>query len=128
MVRLNIIMPDELVKELESVPSKSRFITQALREKLQREKKEKLESLMIEGYMKANREDKKLKQDWDKAALKDEFALPAKAFGLVKESKVKSQQIRTVDKSRLTKKLGTIGPLELADVEQSLLIHLGIEL
>ena len=56
-----------------------------------------------------------------------EFALPARLCGLSKDSKVKCQQIRTVDKSRLIKKLGAIGPQELLSIEQALLIHLGIE-
>ncbi len=71
MVRLNITMPDELAKELEKIPNKSRFIAQALSEKFKREKKEKLESLMIEGYQKTRQEDQELKKDWDKATLKD---------------------------------------------------------
>ena len=56
-----------------------------------------------------------------------EVALPAKSFGLTKESKVKCQQIRTVDKRRLVKWLGIIDTHVLQDVEQALLIHLGIE-
>ena len=71
MVRLNITMPDELASELENVSNKSQFIAQALREKFKRERKEQLESSMIEGYKKTSAEDKELKKDWDKVTLKD---------------------------------------------------------
>ena len=56
-----------------------------------------------------------------------EVYLPAKFFGLTKESKVKCQQIRTVDKRRLAKFMGVVGPEEFQKVEQALLIHLGYE-
>jgi hypothetical protein len=64
-------MPEDLAKELEKIPNKSRFITQALREKFKREQKEKLNSLMIEGYKNTPKEDKESRRDWDKATLKD---------------------------------------------------------
>ncbi len=63
-------MPEELVKELENIPNKSQFISQALREKLKRDTKTKLESLLIEGYKKTRAEDKDLAKDWDKPTVK----------------------------------------------------------
>ncbi len=56
-----------------------------------------------------------------------EVYLRAGSFGLSKESKVKCQQVRTIDKSRLIKSYGSIGRQELQQVEQALLLHLGIE-
>jgi mRNA interferase MazF len=47
--------------------------------------------------------------------------------GLPKDSKIKCEQIRTIDKSRLTKMIGQIDNTLLKDVEKALLIHLGIE-
>ena len=64
MVRLNITIPENLIEQLKNVRNKSRFIAQALQEKLQREQKKKLESLLIEGYKKSNQEDSSIAQEW----------------------------------------------------------------
>ena len=56
-----------------------------------------------------------------------EVNLPVEQTGLKKESKVKCQQIRTVDKRRLVKIFGTVGLDILQKIEQGLMIHLGIE-
>lgn len=45
---------------------------------------------------------------------------------LPKDSKVKCNQVRTVDKKRLVNFLGTLSSERLKDIEQALLIHLGI--
>jgi len=71
MVRLNITMPEDLAGELDRISNKSRFIAQALREKLEREKKKKLERLLIEGYQKVAAEDQKVNDEWEKGALED---------------------------------------------------------
>lgn len=71
MKRLNITLPDELDEELESLPNKSRFIAQALREKLEKEKRQKLDKLLIEGYQATKKEDHTINADWEKATLKD---------------------------------------------------------
>lgn len=64
MKRLNITIPDDLIKDLETIPNKSRFISDALKEKLEREKKKKLEELLIEGYKETKKEDKNLNKEW----------------------------------------------------------------
>ncbi len=46
--------------------------------------------------------------------------------GLPQDSKIKSNQIRTVDKKRLMKFLSSLSSEKLEEVEHSLLIHLGI--
>lgn len=56
-----------------------------------------------------------------------EVELIVKESGLSKPSKVKSQQIRTVDKSRLVKYIGKINQKDIERVEQAILIHLGID-
>ena len=56
-----------------------------------------------------------------------EVYLSSGAAGLTKESKVKCQQIRTVDKSRLVKFLGTLPQEKMKQAEEALLIHLGID-
>ena len=45
---------------------------------------------------------------------------------LVKDSKVKCNQIRTIDKKRFTKFISRISGEKLKEIEGSLLIHLGI--
>lgn len=45
---------------------------------------------------------------------------------LPKDSKVKSNQIRTLDKKRLVRLLSSISGERLKEIEQALLIHLGI--
>ena len=71
MVRLNITMPDDLAKQLTHVRNKSGFIAQALREKLQKEKKEKLEHLLIEGYKESREEDVGINREWEQRTLND---------------------------------------------------------
>lgn len=71
MIRLNITLPDDLVKQLRQEKNKSRFIADALREKINRENREKTECLMKEGYSAASREDKKLTAEWEKASLEE---------------------------------------------------------
>ena len=46
--------------------------------------------------------------------------------GLVYDSKIKTNQIRTIDKQRLISKISEITPEIIKEVEQAILIHLGI--
>ncbi|MBW2040268.1 MAG: hypothetical protein JRI46_11900 [Deltaproteobacteria bacterium] len=69
MKRLNITLPEELSRELETIPNKSRFISEAVQERLEREKKRKLDELLIEGYKATKEEDKKLNKEWEKITL-----------------------------------------------------------
>jgi metal-responsive CopG/Arc/MetJ family transcriptional regulator len=71
MVRLNITLPDDLVKQLKQEKNKSRFIAEALREKINREKRKETERLMKEGYSESSREDQKLNSDWEKTSLEE---------------------------------------------------------
>lgn len=71
MVRLNITLPDDLGKELKKVSNRSRFVSQVLREKLEREKRQRLDKLLIEGYQHIREEDRTLDKEWSKATLKD---------------------------------------------------------
>jgi predicted CopG family antitoxin len=69
MKRLNITIADNLYQELESVPNKSRIISEALREKLERDRRKKLDVLLIEGYQAGQDEDTKLVKEWEKITL-----------------------------------------------------------
>lgn len=55
-----------------------------------------------------------------------ESVLSEQTSGLSKVSKIKCQQIRTIDKQRLVKKMGAIEDQEWKDIQKALLIHLGI--
>ncbi len=45
---------------------------------------------------------------------------------LPKTSKVKADQIRTLDKSRIVKFIGTIRKQEMAEIEKAIIIHLAL--
>ncbi|MFQ6612741.1 MAG: hypothetical protein ACE5D2_06525 [Fidelibacterota bacterium] len=66
MIRLNITLPDEIGKELEGKPNKSRFIAEALREKIEWEKQKRLEQQLFEGYKATSNEDAELEDNWEK--------------------------------------------------------------
>jgi len=55
-----------------------------------------------------------------------EVFLPEEETRLPKDSKVKCNQIRTIDKKRLINFLSTLSPERLKEVEKALLIHLDI--
>jgi mRNA interferase MazF len=55
-----------------------------------------------------------------------EVFLPAEIGGLPKDSKAKADQIRTIDKLRLIKKIGKINTTKLSLVDIALKVHLGI--
>jgi len=67
--RLNITLPEEIVHEIKSFPNKSRFITEALKEKIERIKKEKIDKLLTEGYKATKEEDKRIDEEWEKVTL-----------------------------------------------------------
>jgi len=69
MIRLNITLPDNIAKVLAEKQNKSRFIAEALKEKMERENRRKMEQLMVEGYKKTVHEDKELNAEWEKASL-----------------------------------------------------------
>lgn len=55
-----------------------------------------------------------------------EVPLDANESGLRNESKVKANQIRTIDKSRLGNKIGQLDSVKMKAVELAILIHLDI--
>ena len=46
--------------------------------------------------------------------------------GLHRSSKVKCNQIRTIDKKRLVKQIGKVSKKKIREIESALLIHLGM--
>ena len=69
MKRLNITLPDDIANELDSIPNKSRFIAAALKEKMEKEKKLRLDALLCEGYQATKEEDKAVDEDWKSVTL-----------------------------------------------------------
>lgn len=56
-----------------------------------------------------------------------EVLLPKGSGNLPKDSKVKADQIRTIDKSRLVKEIGELLPSQISEIEQAINIHLGLK-
>jgi len=56
-----------------------------------------------------------------------EVGLPRSIQGLTKDSKIKCQQVRTIDKSRLIQYLGDVPESVLLEIEKALKIHLKID-
>jgi len=58
-IRLNITLPKELAQELNELTGprkRSRFISEAIRQRIEQLKKEELEQILEEGYRANNRE------------------------------------------------------------------------
>ena len=60
-----------------------------------------------------------------KARLPKHIELSARTYGLVKDSVVLLEQIRTIDKRRLKERIGLLSPQVMARVDDALLISLG---
>ena len=71
MTRMNITVPDELVRELSHVKNKSRFIAEAVHARFETLKRSCLEALMIEGYKASAKGDRELNQEWERGTLRD---------------------------------------------------------
>ena len=71
MKRLNITLPEDLYKELEAIPNKSSLIAEALKEKLERDRKKRLDKLLIDGYKATKEEDRKVNEEWEKITLEE---------------------------------------------------------
>jgi len=67
--RLNITLPEEIAQKIKYIPNKSAFISEAVKEKLDRLSKEKLDKLLIEGYKATRKEDREINQEWEKITL-----------------------------------------------------------
>ena len=61
----------------------------------------------------------------DKARLPTHIAVPEGTCGLPQNSVVLLEQIRTIDKQRLTEKIGELPALMMARVNEALLVSLG---
>ncbi|MBW1613172.1 MAG: type II toxin-antitoxin system PemK/MazF family toxin [Deltaproteobacteria bacterium] len=55
-----------------------------------------------------------------------EVFLPQGCGNLPKNSKVKADQIRSLDKTRVAKQIGKLGQREIAEINKAIEIHLGL--
>ena len=55
-----------------------------------------------------------------------EVLLPKGIGNLPKDSKVKADQIRTIDRARIVKNIGVLGDAEMKDIEKAIRLHLDI--
>ena len=55
-----------------------------------------------------------------------EVFLPQGSGNLTKDSKVKADQIRTLDKTRLVKQIGKLGQKKIGEIEKAIEVHLGL--
>ncbi|MCL4376780.1 MAG: hypothetical protein M1475_01575 [Actinobacteria bacterium] len=69
MKRLNITLPERVAEAIEVYQNKSKFITEAIIEKIEKDKKEKLDTLLIDGYKNEYSSDKKINQEWENITL-----------------------------------------------------------
>lgn len=64
-VRINITIPSEIAEMLKDVKNKSGFIAEAIRERIEKERKASLIEELSEGYKVRKLEEKQLIDDWD---------------------------------------------------------------
>jgi hypothetical protein len=64
-VRLNITIPVDVAESIKDIKNKSSFITDALKDKIEKEKRQKLEAQLREGYKSTNKEDADISKEWE---------------------------------------------------------------
>jgi len=69
MKRLNITLPERVSEAIEVYQNKSKFIADAIIEKIERDKKEELDILLTEGYKNEHNPDKKINKEWEAATM-----------------------------------------------------------
>ncbi len=69
MKRLNITIPEKVAEAIEVYENKSKFISEAIIEKIKKEAREKLNQQLIEGYKHQYNLDQKTNSEWEEATL-----------------------------------------------------------
>jgi len=69
MKRLNITLPEKVAEAIEVYGNKSKFITRAIVEKIEKDQTGKLENMLAEGYKNEKSEDKKINAMWEDITL-----------------------------------------------------------
>ncbi len=62
----------------------------------------------------------------NKNKLPTHINIPSKEYGLMKDSVILTEQVRTIDKSRLKEKIGQIDPLTMNEVNNALGVSFGL--
>ena len=65
MVRMNITMPERVAQKLDKVKNKSRFIAEAVEEKMNALEKQKLLARLEEEYKEMAKESMTIMKDWE---------------------------------------------------------------
>jgi len=63
--RMNITLPEKVAEAIAPFNNKSKFIAEAVIEKIERDKKRQLDNLLIEGYRSQKKNDKELNYEWE---------------------------------------------------------------
>jgi len=69
MKRLNITVPERVAEAIEPYGNKSRFIAEAIIEKVKRDNRKMLEGLLVKGYSEECRNNRQINLDWEGATL-----------------------------------------------------------
>ena len=62
-------MPEKVAEALAPYNNKSKFIAEALMEKIERDTKKRLDSLLVEGYKNQSESDDQLNDEWEDITL-----------------------------------------------------------
>ena len=65
MVRMNIVLSEPLAEHLKTVPNKSRYIAEALEEKIARARAKLLREELAKAYAELAVEDAELNKEWE---------------------------------------------------------------
>jgi metal-responsive CopG/Arc/MetJ family transcriptional regulator len=63
--RMNITLPEKVAEAIAPFNNKSKFIAEAVIEKIERDKKSQLDNLLIEGYRSQKKNNKELNYEWE---------------------------------------------------------------
>ncbi len=71
MRRLNITLPEIVAAALDRIPNKSRFIAEAVLEKIAADERHRLDAELSAGYQAVRAEDARVDAEWDSVTIKD---------------------------------------------------------
>jgi hypothetical protein len=69
--RLNITLPENVAAALDRVSNKSRFIAEAVLEKISADERRRLDAELAEGYRAVRAEDARVDAEWESVTIKD---------------------------------------------------------
>ena len=66
---LNVTIPEDIAKRFDKIPNKSKFISEAIKEKLDKLEAQKLKELLSKSYKAVKEEDKIVSEEWESVTL-----------------------------------------------------------